>query len=301
MIKNYLNYAGSKDRYYPLIREFMVKALGRKKKGKFLIDLFCGSGVVAFNSMDLFSNVVAIDVCRELINIHTWIQYTPIENLLSDIAGVIRTYNLSKTNKEGFLKLREDYNRMYASRGLRDPLRLFCLVMHSFNYSLHLNSKGEFNCPAGTGRSYFNESLKQKLIAYKEYLTEASKTSSITFQTYDGLNFSWDKVRSEDLKDVVVFADPPYSAAISKHPYRVGSVKWTEDEDRKLLEVLDRVNELGGKFIFTNVFSNNGMTNLPLIKWAENYNTHRVGVDYSNCNYQRSNKGDTDEVIIYNF
>ena len=304
MLRNYLNYAGSKDRYYPLIQEQLKRAIGRKKRGKYLVDMFCGSAVVAFNSRDMFEHVIAFDKVKELIGIHTSILYTPTEELLKDIHGIIDSYGLSKTNKEGFLKLREFYNSCkIGEQEVAGNLSayLYCLITHSFNYSLHLNKKGEFNAPAGTNRSYFSPALEKKLIAYKNFMDErVGKTSHILYATMDLLQD--DSFLNEDeFKDVVFFIDPPYSASISKHPYRIGNLKWTEDDDRRLFEYMNKINELGSKFVFTNVFENNGIQNLPLQEWSKGYHVQHVNVDYTNCNYQRLNKGNTDEVIITNF
>ena len=307
MLKNYLNYSGSKDRIYPIIRKYLEKAVqGKKNKHKYLIDMFCGSAVISFNSLDLFDTIVAVDKCNELIKMHTWIQNTPLEELLKQVDAVISTYELSKTNKEGFLKLREDFNKFITEEGILHPDLLFCLITHSFNYQLHLNKKGEFNVPSGAGRSYFSSSLRQKLINYKNYIHEVIKyengdfNKSFSFAYGDAVDFV-KCLKPEYFKDTVFYVDPPYSASISKHPYRIGNIKWTEDEDRKLFDCLDYIHENGGRFIFSNVLQNNGVQNIPLKTWAEKYKVNPIEVDYTFCSYQRKNNGKTDEVIITNF
>lgn len=351
MLRNYLNYAGSKDRYYPLIREFLEKAVAKCKEDfpdfrPSFTDMFGGSAIVSLNSLDLFSTINVYDGCKELITLHRWLlsstqgKYDPDtdtlvidedEDPVAAIHKVIDEYGLSKDNKEGFLKLREDYNKfklgMYNE--LEDYTRpyrisdvrchrsdwLYCLITHSFNYSLHLNSKGQFNAPSGAGRSYFSPSLENKLLearrAVAKNLSSESRTiMSFVPHTLDNLvglipaiirNRKEMITNNSLLGDEVFFVDPPYSAAVSKHPYRIGGLKWGDDDDRKLFKILDEIHENHGKFVFTNVFRNNGMENKPLQEWAKKYKVHHVGVDYSNCNYQRLNKGDTDEVIIYNF
>lgn len=297
MIRNYLNYAGSKDRYYPQIREFLVKAVRGSQK-KILFDLFCGSGVVAFNSADLFKDIVLVDKCEELIKIHNWIMFTPTENILTDIYTVIDQYKLSKINKDGFLSLRTDFNNLVNQGTFSAPM-LYCLIMHSFNYSLHLNKKGEFNAPFGKERSCFSSAMQNKLIAFKEYMDKL-KDKNFLITAQDSLEYA-SKLVPEYLHTAVFFIDPPYSASISKHPYRVGNVSWKEDDDRKLFNLLDWISKNNGRFIFTNVLRNNGKENIPLQEWAKGYNITPVAVDYSNCNYQRKNNGETNEVIITNF
>lgn len=293
IVNNYLNYIGSKDRYLPQILKF-IEAGASLTGGAQLIDLFCGSAVVGLNSAKLFKKVRCVDACKELITIHQWVQgYDTPEAVLADIDLVTTKYQLSKENKEGFLKLREDYNKESIEQGVIRPAFLFNLITHSYNYSLHTNKKGGFNVPFGQGRSYFNKNLRQKLINWKN---ELNNSLQVSFECTDFRNV-------EVSSSSVVFVDPPYSASISKHPYRVGNIKWTADEDRALLSYLDNINKQGSLFVFTNVIANNGIVNKPLLDWValNDYIVTPVHIDYKNCSYQRKNNGKTEEVIITNF
>lgn len=51
-----------------------------------------------------------------------------VEESLRKIDGYISSYDLSKENKEGYLALRELYNK-----GKSDPLMLYTLICYSFN------------------------------------------------------------------------------------------------------------------------------------------------------------------------
>lgn len=305
LLRNYLNYSGSKDRVYPILRTYLEKAVGRSHN-KILIDMFTGSGVVAFNSLDLFKSTICVDKCNELVRLHNWVLYTPVDKLLEQIDGMISQYNLSKDNKDGFIALRTKYNEFVNENGF-DPCMLYCLIMHAYNYQLHTNKKGEFNVPSGAGRSWFNPSIRQKLISMKNHISEHIKCTNgkydkqLIFTGGDCMDFVRCLNYENKFKDVVFYADPPYSASISKHPYRVGNVKWDEDEDRKLFDCLDFIHKNSGKFILSNVTSNNGIQNVPLQRWAGKYNLNPIEVQYTNCSYQRKNNGKTEEVIITNF
>ena len=305
LYKNYLNYSCSKDRIYPIIRTYLEKAVGKSKK-KILIDMFAGSGVVLFNSLDLFDTSIGIEKCKELVRIHNWIISYPLNDILEEIDKIIAEYGLSKNNKEGFLKLREIYNKQRV-QGVINPAWLYCLITHAYNYQLHTNKAGEFNVPSGAGRSWFNPTLRQKLINMKNHISEevqyvaGAPSRELMITGGDCMDFIHCLKYEGGFKDVVFYVDPPYSASISKHPYRVGNIKWTEDEDRKLFECLDYIHENKGKFIFSNVIRNNGVHNVPLQRWAGNYKLNPIEVQYTNCSYQRKNNGDTEEVIITNF
>ena len=295
IVNNYLNYIGSKDRYLPQILEFIeagVAQLGKKSNTQ-LIDMFCGSAVVGLNAAKYVDQVLCVDACKEVITLHKWVQQAPsAEGLLADVDIVVSNYSLNKTNKEGFLRLREDYNTM-VGQGAINPRWLYALITHSFNYSLQTNKKGEYNVPFGKDRSSFNNSLRKKLSNWKN---ELDKHEYFAFDCGDFREY-------KRFTKSILFVDPPYSASISKHPYRIGNIKWTEEEDRKLFEYLDYMNDRGNLFVFTNVTENNGATNRPLLNWIKEhkYVCTPVSVDYEGCNYQRKNNGKTNEVIITNF
>lgn len=303
MFRNYLNYSGSKDRIYPILRTYLEKSIGDNKDNT-LVDMFAGSCVVAYNSLDLFKEVVCVDKCAELIKIHDWIASTPLDKLLEQIRTTIDKYELSKENKAGFLQLREDYNTGVASNKF-SACELYCLIMHSYNYQLHTNKKREFNAPSGAGRSWFNPSIEKKLINMKNHLSKVKNKpvllSGDVLSLINKDNETFRKATKNDFSKIVFYVDPPYSASVSKHPYRVGNVKWDVDEDRKLFDCLDYIHENNGKFILSNVTTNNGIRNIPLQRWAGKYNLNPIEVQYTNCSYQRKNSGKTEEVIITNF
>lgn len=293
MIRNYLNYIGSKDRYMPTIDKFLLET--KRLGSKTLVDLFCGSAVVGINELPNFDYVICNDKCEEVIALHTWVQENSIEALLQSIDDCIAQYDLSKTNKEGFLELREHYN---SSRSLGiNPAELFCLITHSFNYSLHTNKDGQYNVPFGANKSSFNKSLREKLIQYKAQIEKYPNKLTFANETFE----YWVDTKKDN--KVTYFVDPPYSTSISKHPYRVGNIKWTEQHDIALMSSLKKLADEGHYFILTNVYENNGLVNKLLQDWVEkeDYTCYVVtSVDYANSSYQRKNNGATKEVIVTN-
>lgn len=293
IVNNYLNYIGSKDRYLPQILKFIEKGASLTG-GTHLVDLFCGSAVVGLNAAKYFKDVRCVDACKEVITLHKWVQETDnSEQLLAMVDNLIAVKGLSKENKDAYLKLREEYNELAVNNHAISPLMLYGLITHSFNYSLHTNKKGGYNVPFGSNRSSFNKKLRQKLKNWKDYL---DTTNNIEFVCSDFR----DIIRSEK---TVFFVDPPYSASISKHPYRVGNIKWGAEEDRMLMKYLEYVDNEDNLFVFTNVIENNGVINTALAYWITDNGFHvtPVNIDYDNCNYQRKNNGKAKEVIITNF
>ena len=144
LIKNYLNYIGSKDRLIPIIKSNLDTSKS------IFVDMFCGSNTVPTNCLDLpYKEFISNDGCWQLIELHKWVLNNPIDILLKRIDAYIDGYNLSKTNREGFIKARRTYNEFYSKKDTFEPALFFCLIMHSFNYSIHLNSSGGFSAPSG--------------------------------------------------------------------------------------------------------------------------------------------------------
>ena len=72
------------------------------------------------------------------------------------------------------------------------------------------------------------------------------------------------------------------------------------EEERKLLNLLDFLNENHVRFALSNVFEHKGRRNDILIEWANKYNVHVVHSNYISY-YDNSIKTDTIEVLITNF
>lgn len=107
-----------------------------------------------------------------------------------------------------------------------------------------------------------------------------------TFNTFDLSNLS---------KDDFVYCDPPYFNSVAAYNEQGG---WTEDNERELLSVLDRLNENGIRFALSN---NLKYTNPFLDEWKNKYNVHYLNGDYSNCNYHKIDRSQDIEVLITNY
>ena len=158
MIKNCFNYMGSKDRILSLIDKNLDKS-----KTNF-IDLFCGSGTVGVNELSDYKNIVLNDACWQMTETLKYLRDNEYEKIISKIEEYIKLYKLSKENKKGYLELREAYNADPYLKLVFDPAMFYCLVTHSFNYNIHINSSGKFSVPSGYNRCYFNKSIRENII-----------------------------------------------------------------------------------------------------------------------------------------
>ena len=100
-----------------------------------------------------------------------------IEEVLNHIDNRINQFNLSLTNKDGYLELRKLYNSE------KNPLDLFVLVAYSFNHQIRFNNSHEFNNPFGKARSCFNEHMKNNLLDFLN-ITRKIPNSEISVDAY---------------------------------------------------------------------------------------------------------------------
>lgn len=291
MIKNCFNYMGSKDRLLPLIDENLDKS----KKN--FIDLFCGSGVVGINELPNYKNIMLNDACWQMTETLKFFRDNSYEKVIGSIEKYIKKYKLAIDNKEGYLELREAYNADPYLRLVFDPAMFYCLATHSFNYNIHINSSGKFSVPAGYMRCYFNKNLRAHLEAFQWEIHENKDRIAIKNEDFKSLVSKAEKI----IHNSMFYADPPYFSSDSSYEriYYLG--KWDEPKEKSLLKVLDYIHEKGGSFLLSNVLENNGEMNYILKDWCKKYNVIEVPSDYSNCNYQRKNKGKTTEILVRNY
>lgn len=186
-IKSPINYIGNK---YKLISQ--IEQLFPRKINTF-IDVFGGSGTVLINTEA--EHYIYNDINPYVTSIFNGIISQSAEDTISQIEAVIKEYSLSMTNKEGFEKLRDDYN---AER--KDWITLYTLMCHSFNHQFRFNNNHEYNSSFGKNRSYFSERQRQDLIAMKNKISTDITVMSKSFEDIDFSDFD---------ENDLVYLDPP--------------------------------------------------------------------------------------------
>lgn len=272
-IKSPMNYTGGKGKLLNQILPLFPKDINT------FVDLFTGGCNVAVNVNA--NKIIANDLCTQVIDIYKGIQNNTTEKNIKMIEKTINKYNLNKENKDSYLKLRSDYNdnkKWYV---------LYTLLTHSFNNQVRFNQKGEFNMPFG--KRNFNSKLKQK---FKDF-SNAIQKKDIEFTNKNFKDLDINKLGENDF----VYLDPPY--LVTEATYNTG---WSEETEKELLSLCDRLNEKGIKFAISNVLEHNGSKNEILINWSKNYNVNYLDYDYSNCNYHKKDNGHKSiEVLITNY
>lgn len=279
LIKSPLNYVGGKYKLLPQILPLFPDNINK------FIDLFCGGGNVGINVKA--NKIICNDIQEEVINFLECCKINNSQEMLNQMLEVINTYALTKTNSDGYLKLRENYND-----GNKSWLTFYSLVCYSFNNQIRFNSKGDYNMPFGKDRSSFNPTLQQKFIDF----VDALKNKDIRFVHKDFREICVDKLNNCDF----IYADPPYLITSASYNENGG---WTEKHEKDLLILLDNLDIKGIKFALSNVLENKGMSNDLLKEWSNKYKINYLNNTYSNANYHAKDKSKdtTVEVLITNY
>lgn len=283
-ISSPMNYIGGK---YKLLPQLFPLFPGKVNT---FVDLFCGGANVGVNAKA--ENIVFNDNLVYLIDLYRAFLNNKLDETIYYIESRIDEYELSLSNQEGFLKLREEYNTN------RNPLDLFVLVAFSFNHQIRFNNNHQFNCPFGKDRSCYNPRTKQNLIQFINAIKE--KNVQFISQNFDAFNYT--QLKPGDY----VYADPPYLITIgSYNDGKRGFTGWNELAEMRLLSILDDLNRRNISFGLSNVLTHKGKSNSILINWIENndYRVNYLNKDYSNCNYHTLDKSKdaSVEVLVTNY
>lgn len=280
-VKSPLNYTGGKFKLLPNIFELVPENINT------FYDVFGGGFNVGINA--IANKIVYNDMNNYLGEMFNYFKTNDFETVVKDIKKVIKKYDLSLSNNEGYNLLRKDYNEKPC------PLYLFVLTCYSFNHQIRFNSKHEFNTPFGKERSSYNDSIENNLKNFCENL----KNKNIDIYSYDFNKF----LKFEYNKDDFVYCDPPYLITTgSYNDGKRGFKDWSEKEEKELLNYLDFLDSNNIKFMLSNVFYHKGLQNDLLIEWSKKYTVHFVDKNYKNSSYHGKNTDKkTVEVIITNY
>lgn len=282
LIKSPMNYIGGKYKLLPQILPLFPNKISM------FYDVFGGGASVSLNVNSEF--VYYNDIVPYVSNMFNDLKGKSTEECLKEIEKVIKKYSLSKTNKEGFLKLREDYNN-----GDRSWVNFYMLICHSFNYQFRFNNSQEYNSSFGKNRSEYTITTENKFINFMDKLN--SIDISFDYKDFRDIDYS-----DADENDLVYF-DPPYLISCGNYnDGKRGFKGWTQQDDLDLMDLCDKLDEQGTRFAMSNILEHKGLKNEKLIEWSKKYKVYTLDYNYDNCNYQDNNKNNnTVEVLIVNY
>lgn len=286
-MKNPFNYIGGKFKLLEQIYPYFPTNINT------FYDIFGGGGDVSFNLKN-FNKIEFFDKNEQLINIYNHLD----NNFIKNIEKYIKNYNLSKTNKESYLELRKLYNEKYKDNfDYESAVILYTLMAYGFNNFINFNKKKEFNIPFGMNRSSFNDSLKEKLSNYIDFINKNKNIINFHYKDFNDIDIN--KINSNDF----VYLDPPYLITTGAYE-RSYDLKWSIQKEKELYNFILELNKKNIKFILSNVTEHKGKINNLLIDFVKENNFKLINLDfnYKNCVYQnKNNDKKTSEVIIKNF
>ena len=292
-----LFYVGDKYKLYPKISKYFPEKINR------FIEPFTGGGSVFLNVdtneyllNDIDSNVIAIHKFLEqqaddpqlfFKKIFKIIQeYKLSHSYIKDIVPQKLKNEFKKTyygifNKEGYNKLKKDYNSGKAN----SLFHLYVLLIFGFNRMLRFNSKGEYNLPVGNVD--FNKNTEAALKNYFELI----KKKNTTFYNLDFVDFI---KNIEFQQDDFIYFDPPYLITFSEY-----NKLWNKETEDRLVKFLEFLNKKKVNFAISNVTHYKGKINTQFLEWSKNHFSFEIKSNY--ISYHDNSNKEFKEVLVTNY
>ena len=283
LIKSPMNYIGGKYKLLPQILDLFPNKINM------FYDVFGGGANLSLNVKS--EHVYYNDIVPYVSEVLNGMKGINTDECIGKIKEIINTYELSKTNIEGFKRLRDDYNK-----GRKDWMTFYTLMCYSFNNQYRFNNNHEYNSSFGHHKSCFSNVTEQKI---KKVIERLDKID-IVFDNKDFRDIDFSDADENDL----VYFDPPYLITCGNYnDGKRGFKGWSKQDDRDLMVLCDSLDYRGVRFAMSNVFENKGNKNEELIEWSKEYKVHYINNTYNNSNYQYKDKGKntTVEVLITNY
>jgi len=266
-IEGVMNYTGSKFR----LLEQLLPEMDYTKS--YFLDLFCGGGSIYTNIVDKYDKVIANDIISDLIGIH--------KSLLEGDEIIEETKKLcpGKSNKDGFINLRSDYNTNHT------PAKLWALMLSSTNNMMRFNQKFKYN--QTYGERGWNKNTDIKVDIFTKHIREYKNKIRFISNRFDEV-----EIKSSN---AMVYIDPPYSNTEAGY-----NAYWMKDDDVKLYNYIKNIDKVGSSFMISGVLKHDDKPCFLLeILISDGYNYKELIFDYNKVS-RKGNK-ETKEIIIKNF
>lgn len=297
IVRSPLFYVGDKYKLMEEIGKYIPKQISR------FVEPFVGGGSVFMNVEadefllnDIDANIIAIhkmlcgyasDRQEFYKQVDTIVeQYCLSCSYKKDIVPselkkeFVKTY-YARFNKLGYERMRSDYNKSSE----RSVFMLYMLLIYGFNRMIRFNRSGDFNLPVG------NVDLNQNTI---KALNDYFKLTTIKKPQWFNLDFEKFIDSIELSANDLVYLDPPYLITFSEY-----NKYWNEETEKRLLSMLNGLNDKGIRFAISNVTRYKGMENQLFLDWSQNYHSHSIKSNYISY-HDNTNKTFT-EVLVTNY
>lgn len=292
ILRSPIFYMGNKCKLLKTLLPLFPKSCGT------FVDLFGGSGCVSMNYQGR-NKTIYNEFNENVVELIKMVVNNEPKDLDEYWNKKIDEYGLEKCsikaedriNRSGYERrvetynsLRDDYNKS-TERNYKD---LFLLACYSINHLIRFNRNNEFNASSGAD-SYNEKNFKQICDLHNTF-------KNVLISKNDAFKLNLDKLEH----DTFIYADPPYSGTEAVYNEKRAFGGWSIDDDKRLFQMLENINNNGMKFGLSNVFENRGKCNEHLIEWC---NKNNWNVCHLDRNYNPFSKGNSnnDEVYICNY
>lgn len=299
-LKSPIFYMGNKyDLLYELIPRFP-----KSDQVETFIDLFGGSGTVSLNVP--YNNIIYNELNNNIVNLlQLFIDYEEKE-IIKHIENRIEQFELNKEgtdvrqNVENIERIREKYNQnylnfrdFYNNQENKNILDLYTLTFYSFCNLIRFNSKNQFNMPFGN--RCFLDIHKQQI----KQCCENIKNKNIKISNKNALDLL--KEIKEYNNKMFIYLDPPYTNTMAIYNESREFGGWGVEDDLKLFEELDRLNNLGVKWCMSNVLENKGKNNNHIKEWAEQKGYEIIYLEDKTYSSLGKGNANSKEIMVVNY
>lgn len=312
------SYPGNKYKLLP----FLDYLLPPNMESLNFYDLFAGGATVAINVKA--DRVIINEKNDFLYYIYKGLSEMPPEQAWELVKGVAEKYDLPSDctacpyyklkDPEGTPKEKQycysckqkykacinDYNAIpYEDRISKYWYWSVALVYHSFN-NCHINhtKSGKYSAQLGSKKCVMAK-FKKRFFPFAEFMYSKRTDDNLELHCGSYKDFANITIYADDAPHFF-YLDPPYYKTSTTY-----TIDWKEPQERALYEFLDKCTDRGIYWMLSNVTDNNGTPNDILKKWLKDnqgkYYVYFMQRDYTNCTYNRKNKGVTHEVAVTNY
>ncbi len=271
LVAPFVKWAGGK-------RQLLPELLKRIPKFTTYYEPFIGGGALFFSLQP--KKAIINDFNKDLIN-----TYIAINDNVDELINRLSVY---VNNAEHYYKIRElDRNPEIFNKmtNVEKASRLIYLNKTCYNGLFRVNSAGEFNSPFGSYKSpnIVNETTLRAINSY-------FKSADITFMSGD-----FENALKSAKKGAFVYLDPPYDPVSASSNFTgYTNLGFGKDEQIRLKDVCDKLNNKGIKFLLSNSAT-------PFImELYANYKIEKIPAKRI-INSNASLRGNVDEVLISNY
>ena len=269
--KSPINYSGSKDKLVPIITKNLPQNVDT------FVDVMGGAFNVGAN-ISALNKVVYNEINPYIYELVKWIINEDKNRIVKKVEERISQFSLTKAGKEAYEKFRQIYNNN------QNPLDLYILHMYSFQNIIRFNNSHKFNTPIGVAG--YSEDIKNRILNFN------IKAPNVEILNEDYINIKWDSYP----ENTIFYFDPPYF--ITNAAYndgKRGMKGWGIEQEKELLSILKHIDDIGYKFMLSNVIEHNEKENTLLKQWVRKNDYRVVQAGVSGWRYSKN------EVLIVNY